>query len=52
MSQLKIASVSSFSKQRRVASHTHITGLGLNPDGTAKDVAQGLVGQKEAREVN
>jgi len=34
----------------RVSAHTHITGLGLKPDGTAIHQASGLIGQKDARE--
>ncbi|KAL0213581.1 hypothetical protein RCL1_007207 [Eukaryota sp. TZLM3-RCL] len=38
------------SKERRVASHSHVRGLGLNPDGTAQPSAMGLIGQNTARE--
>ncbi|KAI6191707.1 Pontin [Aphelenchoides bicaudatus] len=35
----------------RVAAHSHIKGLGLNPEtGDAKDQAYGFIGQREARE--
>merc|ERR1712154_314066 len=34
----------------RIAGHSHIKGLGLNPDGTAKEIGDGLVGQCRARE--
>jgi len=33
-----------------VATHSHVKGLGLNDDGTAAEVASGLVGQEKARE--
>ena len=51
MSQLKITTVQSHVKQRKIASHTHIVGLGLTETGEAKPEADGLVGQTEAREV-
>ena len=51
MSQLKITTVQSHVKQRKIASHTHITGLGLTETGEALPEANGLVGQTEAREV-
>jgi len=51
MTSLKIQEVKSTTKAQRVASHSHIKGLGLNPDGTAKlPEADGLVGQEKARE--
>lgn len=34
----------------RISAHSHIRGLGLGEDLRAKDVADGLVGQKKARE--
>ncbi|GIQ90498.1 RuvB-like protein, partial [Kipferlia bialata] len=36
--------------QRRIDSHSHISKLGLNPDGTAKPSSSGFVGQCDARE--
>lgn len=33
-----------------MATHSHVKGLGLNDDGTAAEVASGLVGQEKARE--
>jgi RuvB-like protein 1 (pontin 52) len=42
---------SSVSREARVASHSHIKGLGLADDGTAIQSAHGFVGQKSAREV-
>ncbi|XP_024399031.1 ruvB-like protein 1 [Physcomitrium patens] len=47
---MKIEEVQSTTKKQRVASHTHIKGLGLKEDGTAMDVAAGFVGQEQARE--
>lgn len=38
-------------KEKRIAAHSHIKGLGLNEDGTANANAAGLVGQLQAREV-
>lgn len=34
----------------RISAHTHVQGLGVNADGDALDVGDGLVGQKKARE--
>lgn len=42
--------VASTSKKQRVAAHTHVKGLGLNADGTAKPTGEGFIGQKSARE--
>lgn len=47
---MKIEEVQSTTKKQRVASHTHIKGLGLKDDGTALDVGAGFVGQEQARE--
>ena len=47
---LNIQEVKSTNKTQRVATHSHIKGLGIKKDGTAEDVASGLVGQNEARE--
>jgi len=49
---MKIEEVKSVTKTQRVASHTHIKGLGLNDEGRALEVDSGLVGQEIAREVN
>jgi RuvB-like protein 1 (pontin 52) len=49
-SQLKIEEVRSTTRTQRVAAHTHIKGLGLKEDGTANEVAHGMVGQQVARE--
>jgi RuvB-like protein 1 (pontin 52) len=38
-------------KTQRIASHSHVKGLGLTPEGYATPVAAGLVGQEQAREV-
>ncbi|KAK5582004.1 hypothetical protein RB653_003585 [Dictyostelium firmibasis] len=37
-------------KSQRVATHSHIKGLGLQENGTASNIADGLVGQCKARE--
>lgn len=42
--------VQSTTKTQRIATHSHIKGLGLAEDGTAQPVASGLVGQEKARE--
>lgn len=47
---MKITEVSSLTKETRTAAHTHIKGLGLNPDGSADSISGGFVGQTEARE--
>ena len=47
---MKIEEVQSTTKAARVSAHSHVKGLGLNPDGTADQTAQGLVGQEAARE--
>lgn len=50
MSRMKIEEVKSTTKTQRIAAHSHIKGLGLDEQGTAKPVAAGLVGQELARE--
>jgi len=47
---MKIEEVQSTTKTQRVASHSHIKGLGLEEDGAAMQIAAGLVGQEKARE--
>ena len=47
---MKIEEVRSTTKTQRIASHTHIKGLGVGEDGIAIPVAAGLVGQERARE--
>lgn len=47
---MKIEEVESTTRAQRVATHTHIRGLGLREDGTAEPIAAGLVGQAPARE--
>lgn len=51
MSSIKIEEVKSTERLQRIATHTHIKGLGLREDGTATPIAAGLVGQMKAREV-
>lgn len=48
---MKIEEVKSTSKTQRIASHSHIKGLGLDENGYAIQSAAGLVGQELAREV-
>lgn len=49
---MKIEEVKSTTKTQRIAAHTHVKGLGLNPDnGLALPIAAGLVGQEAGREV-
>ena len=47
---MRIEEVQSTSKKQRVATHTHIKGLGLKEDGTAEAIGAGFVGQEQARE--
>ena len=47
---MKIEEVESTTRAQRVATHTHIRGLGLRDDGNAEPIAAGLVGQASARE--
>ena len=47
---MKIEEVQSTAKKQRVSTHTHIKGLGLEEDGTAKGLGSGFVGQESARE--
>eukprot|EP00736_Rhodelphis_marinus_P011458 Rmarinus@m.21570 len=47
---MKIEEVQSTTKTQRIASHSHIKGLGLGEDGTAAEMGAGLVGQTVARE--
>lgn len=48
---MKIEEVKSTTKTQRIASHSHVKGLGLDEAGNAKQSACGLVGQEAAREV-
>jgi RuvB-like protein 1 (pontin 52) len=47
---MKIEEVQSTTKTQRVATHSHIKGLGLGEDGAAIPIMSGLVGQEKARE--
>jgi RuvB-like protein 1 (pontin 52) len=47
---MKIEEVQSTTKVTRIASHSHVKGLGLNDQGVAVELAGGLVGQTDARE--
>ncbi|KAK6321348.1 hypothetical protein J4Q44_G00083240 [Coregonus suidteri] len=47
---MKIEEVKSTTKTQRIASHSHVKGLGLDEAGNAKQNASGLVGQETARE--
>ena len=48
---MKIEEVKSTTKTQRIATHSHIKGLGLDENGFAHPMASGLVGQETAREV-
>lgn len=50
-STVKIQEVRNIHQEKRIASHSHINGLGLNTDGFALNSAGGFVGQNSAREV-
>ena len=52
MSSIKIEEVKSTERLLRIATHTHVKGLGLKEDGTALAVSAGLVGQAKAREAS
>jgi len=47
---MKIEEVQSTTKTQRIATHSHVKGLGLGEDGNALPIASGLVGQEKARE--
>eukprot|EP00188_Purpureofilum_apyrenoidigerum_P002505 Plantae.Rhodophyta-Purpureofilum_apyrenoidigerum.ctg2563.p1 GENE.Plantae.Rhodophyta-Purpureofilum_apyrenoidigerum.ctg2563~~Plantae.Rhodophyta-Purpureofilum_apyrenoidigerum.ctg2563.p1 ORF type:complete len:456 (-),score=89.59 Plantae.Rhodophyta-Purpureofilum_apyrenoidigerum.ctg2563:516-1883(-) len=47
---MKIEEVQSTTRMQRIAAHSHVKGLGLNPQGIALQSAAGLVGQEAARE--
>ena len=47
---MKIEEVQSTTKLIRIASHSHVKGLGLNEQGIPVELAGGLVGQSDARE--
>lgn len=46
---MRIEEVASTTKSQRVATHTHIKGLGLADNGEALQVAAGFVGQVLSR---
>ncbi|CAM8966576.1 unnamed protein product [Rhodiola kirilowii] len=48
--KMRIEEVQSTTKKQRIATHTHIKGLGLQGDGSAVNLAAGFVGQVQARE--
>ncbi|CAH8333365.1 unnamed protein product [Eruca vesicaria subsp. sativa] len=50
MEKVKIEEIQSTTMKQRIATHTHIKGLGLEPTGIPIPVAAGFVGQLEARE--
>ncbi|AQK68116.1 RuvB-like protein 1 [Zea mays] len=47
---MRIEEVQSTSKKQRIATHTHIKGLGLDANGMSMPLAAGFVGQAAARE--
>ena len=47
---MKIEEVKSTTKTQRVATHSHIKGIGLDENGEASGEMHGLVGQETARE--
>lgn len=50
--KMKIEEVKSTTKAQRIASHSHVKGLGLDENGYAIQSSAGLVGQELAREVS
>lgn len=48
---MKIEEVKSTVKTQRISSHSHVKGLGLDECGEAIQMASGLVGQGDARQV-
>lgn len=48
---MKIEEVKSTVRTQRIAAHSHIKGLGLDENGVPIEIAAGLVGQVNAREV-
>lgn len=48
---MKIEEVKSTVKTARISSHSHVKGLGLDETGEAIQMASGLVGQEDARQV-
>ncbi|SAL99861.1 hypothetical protein [Absidia glauca] len=51
-SNMRIEQVNSTTREKRVAAHSHIKGLGLLEDGTAEPIQSGFVGQENAREAS
>jgi RuvB-like protein 1 (pontin 52) len=49
---MRIQEVKNSVREQRIATHSHIKGLGLREDGTAIPTAAGFIGQEEAREVS
>lgn len=45
------SAASASSNNKKVATHSHIRGLGLREDGTPELISSGFVGQLKAREV-
>lgn len=52
MAKISALSSSGGTREARVASHSHIRGLGLDEDGIAREDKGGFVGQRQAREVS
>ena len=50
LNRMKIEEVKSVTRAQRVAAHSHVKSLGLTDEGTAEQIAGGMVGQEEARE--
>jgi DNA helicase TIP49 (TBP-interacting protein) len=48
---MKVDELDTNQKTKRINVHTHIKGLGLDENGNAQSIGQGLVGQKDGREV-
>lgn len=48
---MRIEEVQSTTRAQRIASHSHVKGLGLDEEGRPVELGGGLIGQEQAREV-
>ena len=48
---MKIEEDQSTTKTQRIATHSHVKGLGISEEGKPVELGGGLVGQEQAREV-
>ena len=53
MAEVRVApEIQDLTRIERIGAHSHIRGLGLDDTLEAREVSQGMVGQKEARRVS